>query len=375
MDRRSFLAAALAGVAGCSDGSGGARTVAPDLRGTPAPTPSPTAEPTASAPPTGGSRTVLLANDTHHALETQLEVVSDGETVLRADPRLAPAMTAHRFDVLPADRSYEAAVTTSAGHARAFEWEPGRRGSALRIGFGDDVSVREAFDIDASTRLLTGDTGVIRDGPADTWFPLVLDNPGEVTPARVAFSNGDGFGGVTLDVPPRSRVRLPVTVPADEVEVAATVGGRDASATWHPRADGPLPLLVDPPRFVCDTLFRSLRVENRTVTDWAAEVIVRADGRTAFTRRTNVEPGAIRAFRAVVPPAGEHVVRIESGGVWAHYELPDCPPVGPVVLAVDDEGIDVAARSVEADDGATMTATEPTDEPATATENGTADGG
>ena len=322
-------------------------TVAPNLRGEPSPSPTPTPPPTATPTPAVEDRLrqVILTNRTLHEVDLDLRVTEGDEVVFEAAPTLAGEMEWHSVDMFEPEGTYDVAVGTSDGRSRTFEWEPGDWGDNLWISLRRRIVARNSYDIDVSGEFLTGDPSVLRDGQERDWSSFVVENPDGATDARIEFSDGEESRDAIVEAPERSLLWLPVSLPSSTVGVDVPVDGTEGHTTWRTRDDGQLYLALDGPRFSCDRLYRDLRVANESDAEWAPRVSVLTDGRTAFAETVSVEPGSNESVPGVVPPARRNAVLVESGGASATFELPECPPIGPVVATLDADGIDVAVRA------------------------------
>ncbi|ESP88416.1 hypothetical protein [Candidatus Halobonum tyrrellensis] len=361
MDRRSALGVAaglLAGLAGCSafggDAGDGSRTVAPDLRGTPAPTPTPTATPTATPtpPPYAAEgadrldrpRDVILTNQRLDEARVGVRLRDGGTTVLETAEAVPGAGAVRLTDVLVGAGTYDVTVRTADGRTASFAWTADAASGDLGADLDVGVTPRDRYRGAAAAELVEGDTASLVGDGQEGSRPLVVDNGGPARTVAVALANGEGFAGLQVAVPADSRVRLPLAVRERTVRVVASVDGAEDRSEWRPLADGALYVAADGPRLLCDLLRRPLAVTNRT--DAARRVTVGiADGTgERFESGFRLEPNERAVRQGVVGPAGSYEIRVETGDRVERYSWDVCPPVGPVSVWVDDDGIDVSVR-------------------------------
>lgn len=355
MYRRSVLGVAagvLAGIAGCSaigDGGGEseARTVAPNLQGTPTATATPTATPTPYAPEDADRlarpRDVLLTNQRLDDARVAVRI-RDGETgVLETTETVPGAGETVLRDVIGGVGTYDVRVRAADGRAASFAWAVDPGTGDLGVDLDPGVTIRDRYRGAAAADLVEGDTAALVDGPGRNTHSIVVDNPGSARRVEFAMANDEGFAGLQVRVPADARVALPLTIRSRAVSVVARVGESERTYEWRPLADGALYVAAaDGPEFLCDLLWRDLRVYNGTDDSRRVEVNVTGNGREQFDGefRLGGEERAVR--RAVVAPAGEYAVEVAAGDRTERYEWDVCPPVGPVEVWVDSEGIDVS---------------------------------
>lgn len=350
----ALVAGAFGATAGCSafgdDPSGdGARTVAADLRGTPTATPSPTPPPTPTptpAPYVGSGaaldrpRDVTLTNQRLDDARVAVRIRDGATAVLETTETVPGAGGIALPAVIGGAGTYDVRVRTDDGRERAFAWTADADAGDLGVDLETGLTVRDRYRGNAALDLVGSDTAGLVGGGWGSYHPLIVDNGGPARSVTLALANGEGSAGVGIDLPGGSRITLPLAVRAREVEVVATVDGAERGHEWRPPSDDALYVDAAGPRFLCDLLRRDLRVVNRT-TDANRSMTVRltGDGDRLFAGEFRLAPGETAVRKAVVGPAGDYGVEAESGGDTARYDWEMCPPVGPVVVAVGDDGI------------------------------------
>lgn len=389
MNRRSFLLAGVAGLAGCAgvgvdaDGRGG-RTVAPALEGTPTASPPPPPEPTAAADAAGRlarARSVVVSNRQVRPEWVYLGVLADGESVLETTFRVPAAGRTSVAGVLGRARPYAVAIRTADGRTRTTEWTPPAAGANLAVDLDGGIGVRDGYSAEAARGFVETSSGGLLADPSVGGVPLVLDNPGPARAVRISVSvgggdgssgggsdgggsdgggndgngGGGGDGSATADVrvPAGARLPVPLSVPRGQAVVAVrTADGADRHG-WRPTTDGGLYCRTDPaPRLSCDLLVRDLVVVDGGSADREVRVRVRADGALAVDRTVYPTAGGRVRLRTAVPPAGSYVLTASDAAGRSRGRTVGCPARGPFVVRVDDGGIAIGSEPVAGTDGA-----------------------
>lgn len=360
MDRRRLLrlaasagAAGLAGFAGCTGGGddAGGRTVNPGLRGTPTDSPTPSPSPTpygaGAADALAVPRDLVVGNQRLAEATAVVRVTEDDRTVAERRLRVPGASHRRASRLFGAERTYDVYVDVGDGRSASFAWKATATGGHLGVDLTGDVRRFDHYGPTRALNLVTGSTGGLVGGDGVTTL-FVFDNPGPARSVSFAVGGGGGSAGVDVLVPARSRVLLPLSVPRSTERVAATVGGATDTFRWQPLADRRLFVRVgEPPRFLCDLLTRDLRVRNDRPSTTSVQVLVDADGRRALADSLTLDPGEEATRRAAVPPASSLTFEVTVEGETERVDWTECPPIGPVVVRVSEDGVAVTAPPSE----------------------------
>lgn len=375
--RRRLLAVLATGAtgstAGCgaldSEASGGGETetVNPALRESPTPRETDAYGETATDA-LARRRRLFVANRRLGRRTIRVTVLRDGERVFRRAPAIPgpgggavgrPILAPGEYTVRAAT---ERAQSEGTGESLTATWRVGRDTGDFLVEFGSRLHGVDRYAGPAARRLIDGDASLVADERRRT--RLALANPGDATTVRLATAggnDGDDERSVTLRVPERSRVRLPLDPDGPGVGVRVAARGVVATYDWQAVADQSLDVVLDPgPRFLCDRIWRDLVVENRTGADRRVSVAIGGSepgtgetdeaedagsgggGVERFRRTLSVPAGGRVRSRGVVPPASGYESRVTSGELSESYEWPGCPPVGPVVVDVEADDLSVS---------------------------------
>ncbi|MEZ3115003.1 hypothetical protein RYH80_03600 [Halobaculum sp. MBLA0147] len=380
--RRRLLAALGAAAAGSTAGCGAvdagapggdeAETVNPALQGSPTPRETDAYGETATDA-LARRRRLFVANRRLGRRTIRVELLRDGERVFRRTPAIpGPGGGAVGRPIL-APGEYTVRATTERPRSEetasslTATWRVGPDTGDFLVEFGAGLRGVARYAGPAARRLIDGAASLVADERRRT--RLALANSGEATTVRLATVDGSGGAdgdderSVTLRVPERSRVRLPLDPDGPAVGVRVAARGVVETYAWQAVADRTLDVRLDPdPRFLCDRIWRDLVVANRTNADRRVAVDIGGGepgsrgtdepgdtagggGSVERVRRTLSVPagGRVRS-RGVVPPASGYESRMTSGELSESYTWPGCPPVGPVVVEVESDDLSVSVR-------------------------------
>ncbi|MEZ3143709.1 hypothetical protein [Halobaculum sp. MBLA0143] len=330
---------AVAGLAGCGGTDAETPTVNPALRETPTDTPGPyraTATDALARP-----RRLRLQNRLLRRVEATVTVRDGDTTVFRRTVTLPPTDGGSVGRAVAAPGEYTVTVEADGGRRREAAWRVAADAGDLVVDVDDGLSVRDRYAGGLADQLVV-DTTADLDGRGR----LVFDNPGDPVRARLSLSDdGEDRGRVGLSLPAQSRVVLPVDPGGPAVDAGLVVGGVTAAHRWQVVADRRLEAVVRPrPQFLCDRVWRDLWVRNRD--DDPRDVRVRIGGRNAagVERTLRVPAGDRVRRRGAVPPGADYRSVVESDDLTETYSWPGCPPVGPVLVDVSTDDIQVRVR-------------------------------
>lgn len=348
-DRRRLLelfgaTATVAGLGGCSGTqSDEAGTVNPQLRGTPSETRS--EQYGSGEDALRRARHVVLQN---HLLrdKTATVTLSDGDTTVFSESvRIAAGERGRVGRPIAAVGEYRLRVTTPDGRETTADWIVRPDAGNLGIEIDDGLSIRDRYTGPLARQLIGGDSTLVGDGSDRT--VLRLDNEGTATTVRLTLATDDGseLGALRLRVPARAQLLLPLAAEPRPTTARVSAGGTVATYRWQPLTDERLDVSVSPgPTFRCDPRWRDLVVRNQTERAQTTRVRIGGTAGVVFEGRIPVPAGGTRRRFAAVGPTAQYTSTVQTDDDSESYQWPGCPPVGPVLVVVDSDGISVSVR-------------------------------
>ncbi|KTG09306.1 hypothetical protein AUR64_16120 [Haloprofundus marisrubri] len=281
-------------------------------------------------------------------------VVSDGETDVFVESRSLPEDGRFSVERLVASTgTYDVLVETADGTRQTYSWtvEPGFSGLVVDIGSTLDFRRSVVCTPTCGPFSGAGDRESSPPGPASTVDSLdnqkaiFVDNDADSrrTVSLYLTARTIELLEQTYDVPPNTRLVVIVARVQFSYEVEVRVDGTTREYDWlSPNGDVLYISLDDRVRIRCTQRRKDLVVVNDTDRDRRVTVVGITDGRRTVDRTVQVDANKQRTLSEAVAAAGTYRFVVETGDQRETYDWDVCPPEGPVMVVVTDDGIQVS---------------------------------